>query len=105
MSEEKEETIVTSQGSVTLNTKTVIQIGALLLGAALGGGGVSFAASPAEPLAQLKEEIERLKASVETVAVAAVEIKAELRQSRKTEERLEEAIKDHEERLRALERN
>ena len=88
---------------ITINGRTLAYVAALLLGGGLGGGSVSIASNPAHALEQLQAEVGSLKQSVETVAVAAVEIKAQLRADRRDLERLETELGDHESRLRRLE--
>ena len=73
-----------------------MQLAALALTGSLAGGGVSYATQPGKELAALK-------ASVDTVAVAVVELKAELRAERRDIGRLEEEVKDLKERVRAVE--
>lgn len=91
-------------GGITISGKTMAYALALLLGGGAAGGGVSFASGPS------KEDFAGLKNSVETVAVTAVEIKAELANARKERrdlegdlEKAEHKAEKLEERVRALE--
>lgn len=72
---------------VTINTRSLLQVGALLIGGALGGGGVTFAAAPAE-------ELSALKAVVETVALSVNEIKVEARYARERHDSLKGEVAD-----------
>lgn len=80
-----------------IDTKHMMQVGALILGGALGGGGMTFATRPAD-------ELKALKTVVETVALSVNEIKVELRYARERHDELNKKVADHELRLRALEK-
>lgn len=81
---------------ITIQGKTLAQVAAIAVAAALGGGGVSFAAQPAD-------ELRDLRTVIETVALSVNEIKSELRFARETTEKIESRIDDLESRMRTQE--
>ena len=82
----------------TISNKLVMQIAALATAGAVGGGGISFMATP-------KDEIAGLKNSVDVVALTLQEIKSDMKHARIDMVRLEEKQKDFEARIRVLERD
>lgn len=91
-------------------------LGALVVAvmAALGGGGVSFAAQPSEAIkaqtealntfkTEIKSDLKELESSVDTVAVTIIEVKGKLDATQKNQAKIEEQLKDHEKRIRELE--
>lgn len=92
-----------SEAGITLNGRTLTLAAALLLGGGVGGGGLSVLQNPTKEISGLRQDIESLKSTTETVAIAAVEIKADMnarnRDLHKAETKLEELTK----RVRVLE--
>ena len=83
--------------AIAVNARTILLLVALLSGGVVGGGGISIATGPS------KEDFAALKASVETVAVAMVEIKADLAADRRFANGRDKTLDDHEKRIRKLE--
>jgi chromosome segregation ATPase len=92
-----------SEGSFTVNSRTLMFAAALLTGGAVGGGGISIAANPSNEVASLEEDINELKRSVESVALAIADMRAEVKADRRDIDNLEKDIEDHESRIRKLE--
>jgi len=79
-----------------VNGKSLMQVAVFAIAGALGGGGVSFAATP-------KDELSALRTIIETVALSVNEIKVDMRHSDKERGDIRAMLKDHEDRIRAQE--
>lgn len=91
--------------TITFNPKTMLTLAAFALFGAGGGAGGSqlLGSGMQKEVAALQKEVQDLKHSVETVAVSVVEMKADLKAERRNEIKVDEVLKDHEERIRNLE--
>jgi len=85
-------TNVAASSGIVIQGKTLAQVAAMALAAAIGGGGMSFASQPAD-------ELRSLKVSVDTVALSVNEIGVELRHTRLDADKLEKRVVDLERRL------
>lgn len=83
--------------SISISQKTLMQAAVFALAGALGGGGVSIASAP-------NDELSSLKNSVDVVALTLQEIKSDLKYASSERVRLQETIKDIEQRLRNREK-
>lgn len=100
-----------NEAVLTLNTRTLL-FGMLLLGGGTVGG---FSSSmlgdgnkiPLEVRQQIdatKQTVDSLASEIRAVSVAVVDIRAEMKSSTRDVVRLDETIKDHERRIREMER-
>lgn len=103
------EDVKITRGGLTIPPKLLAWLASIAIGAALGGGGVSFAASStaSDELIEAKQEISRgiqaLGGKVDALTSSVIELRAEAKRGAHDQQRLERLLEDHEQRLRALE--
>lgn len=102
-----------NEGNLVINTKTMMMLGALLLGGTVGGGGISLATkAPSAPvtapevtaaLVDLNAKVVASNVTLGAITVTLAEMKQQLNSTSRENDKRDADVADHEARLRRLE--
>ena len=95
-----------SEGSLNINTRTLVMAAVLLLGGTVGGGGITLASKAApETAPEVTVALADMNQKLAAITITLAEMKTQLNGTGRENDKRDAASLDHEQRLRKIEQD